>query len=90
RPGGVDLPGPVPPRAYPRAGGLVMRPMPESRNYAIAPKPGRPEQLILHAADCPLVRAQADHGDPVMTLFECAGDPDPKMPRCSCCLTEMS
>jgi len=40
--------------------------------------------LVLHAANCPQVRAQADAGDPVLTLYQCEGDPDPKMPRCPC------
>ena len=60
------------------------------RDYAVAPHPGHsdPSRLILHAADCPLVRLQADRGDPVMTLWGCEGDPDPTMTRCTACLSQ--
>jgi hypothetical protein len=55
-------------------------------DYAVAPSlgPGPVERLVLHKADCPTVRLQAASGDPVMTLFGCEGDPDPRMTRCSC------
>ena len=52
-------------------------------DYAVAPD-ATGFALVLHRADCPQVRAQAEHGDPVMTLFGCEGDPDPSMPRCRC------
>ena len=60
------------------------------RDYAVAPypnpdaEPAKRGVLILHKPDCRIVRAQADLGDPVLTLYGCEGDPDPKMARCSC------
>jgi len=58
------------------------------RDYAVAPPPGHTgieyEALVLHRADCPVVRLQAEAGDRVLTLFGCEGDPDPNMARCSC------
>ena len=54
-----------------------------TKDFAVAPDTttGR---LTLHAVDCPLVRAQAERGDPVMTLFGCERDPDPDMPHHNC------
>jgi len=44
-----------------------------TRDYAVAQGPdGR---LVLHTALCPIVRAQASRGVPVMTLFQCEASP---------------
>jgi hypothetical protein len=57
-----------------------------SRDYAIGPAPVHAPHasLMVHRVDCPLVRAQAEAGEPVMTLMGCAREPDPKLPRCEC------
>jgi len=52
-------------------------------DFAVAPDPTQ-GRLTLHHPQCRLVRAQAERGDPVMTLYQCDGDPDPNMPRCAC------
>ena len=56
-----------------------------AHDYAVAPSQGNsPAVLVLHRADCHIARSQAALGEPVLTLFGCEGDPDPKMARCSC------
>lgn len=41
-------------------------------------------RLMLHRVDCPVVEVMRQAGEPVMTLLQCEGDPDPNMPRCDC------
>ena len=38
-------------------------------DYRLAPDADN--RVTLHRADCPVVRAQADAGKPVMTMFDC-------------------
>jgi hypothetical protein len=40
--------------------------------------------VMLHRADCPVVRVMAEEGHPVMTMFECAKMPDDSIARHSC------
>jgi len=41
-------------------------------------------KVVVHRADCPEVRALADAGEPVMTMFGCAKLPPDDVPRHSC------
>ena len=54
-----------------------------SRDYALGPGPdGQP---LLHRSDCPIVRAQADEGEPVMTMMDCQRDHrELDVARCRC------
>lgn len=57
--------------------------MSERRDYAIGPAPVGYGGM-LHRIDCDKVRAQAERGELVVTMFDCAGEPDPHLVRCSC------
>jgi hypothetical protein len=47
--------------------------MPQTQDFAVGPGPdGKP---LLHVAHCPAVRAQAEAGEPVMTLIGCERHP---------------
>jgi hypothetical protein len=51
-------------------------------DFAIAQGPdGR---TIAHRPDCPVVRHQAEIGEPVCTMFGCQGDLPPEIPRHDC------
>jgi len=57
--------------------------MNEPLDLAAGPNPhGR--GLLLHRADCPTVRAQADAGEPVMTMLGCPGPMPRNIPLHSC------
>lgn len=53
----------------------------KGRDYAVGPGD---HGLLLHRPDCPIVRAQAEAGMPVMTLFNCSQEPSDEAERCGC------
>jgi hypothetical protein len=48
------------------------------KDYALAE--GEDGEMVVHKADCPEVRAQADRGEPVMTMFGCQEDTLERLP----------
>jgi len=55
---------------------------PTNRDYALVI--GADGRLALHRADCPVVRAMAADGEPVLTMLDCAREPSDQLARHSC------
>lgn len=55
-------------------------------DLALGPDPDIPGEVLAHRADCPMVRQQADAGDPVATLFGCE-QPLPSHVKLHTCLS---
>jgi hypothetical protein len=57
-------------------------------DLALAPDPDNPNYPMLHRADCPAVRRQADRGELVVTMIGCQGLPKKVGLRYHDCLEE--
>jgi hypothetical protein len=55
---------------------------PKAKDYALAEGPDG--GVLVHRVDCPVVRAQASRGEPVMNMFDCQGDLPKDLKRHSC------
>lgn len=61
-----------------------------SYDVSLAEDPARPGRPMAHAVDCPVVRAQAERGEPVMTMLDCESPLPSDIPRHSCLETPAS
>lgn len=52
------------------------------RDYTLVQERGN--RLRLHRPDCALVDEARRNGNPMITMFECRGEPDKTILRCAC------